>query len=220
MSAADLPSALGHAFRDPALLRQALTHRSASAVHNERLEFVGDAVLGCVIAAEVFARLPDRAEGDLSRIRAHLVNEESLAARAAALDLGASLHLGNGERRSGGASRPSILADAFEAVVGAVFVDAGFDAARDLVLRAYGPLLDDLDGQASKDAKTALQEWLQGRRRALPTYRVVTSEGARIVVECAIDGPPWSTTAEAASRRVAEQRAAAALLGQLGAGAS
>ncbi|MCU0869077.1 MAG: ribonuclease III [Burkholderiales bacterium] len=216
MAAADPFAPLGYVFRDPTLLRQALTHRSASATHNERLEFIGDAVLGCVIASEVYARLPQRPEGDLSRARARLVNEASLAAQAAALDLGPRIDLGNGERRSGGAARPSMLADAFEALVGAVYLDGGFDAAQRFVRAAYGDRLATLgDDAAAKDPKTALQEWLQGRRRALPAYRVIATDAGRIAVECTIDNPPATARGEARSRRVAEQIAAAALLSRL-----
>lgn len=222
-SAAESASALGHTFGDPALLREALTHRSAGAPHNERLEFLGDAVLGCVIAHTLHARLPAAAEGELSRARARLVNQASLVARAEAEGIGARLVLGDGERRSGGRSRPSILADAFEAVIGAIWIDGGFDAARDAVSRSFAAALDALATQPdTKDAKTALQEWLQGRRRALPIYRLLSAaeatgaaSGLPIRVECAIAEPPWQAVGEGSSRRIAEQAAAGALLARL-----
>src|SRR5215831_14844497 len=142
---APTPSLLGHLFRDPALLRQALTHRSHSAPHNERLEFLGDAVLNCAMAALVYERFPQLAEGDLSRLRASLVNQETLSRIAASLDLGARLRLGDGELKSGGAKRSSILADALEAVVGAIFLDGGFEPAARAVGETFAPALQQLD---------------------------------------------------------------------------
>ena len=211
--------ALGHAFRDPALLRQALTHRSHSQPHNERLEFIGDAVLNCVIATELFKRFPALPEGDLSRHRAALVNQATLASHAQALSLGAQLRLGEGERRSGGAHRPSILADAVEALIGAVYLDGGFAVAEAAVLLLFADLLDGIDvAAAGKDAKTALQEWLQARRLALPEYRVtsVTGEAHRqqFDVECLVAGGIRGH-GSGASRRTAEQTAAREALAQL-----
>lgn len=215
-----IAEAIGHRFRDPVLLQQALTHRSHSQTHNERLEFMGDAVLGCAIAAELFRRHPDLPEGDLSRMRASLVSQSALADRAAAIRLHEHLRLGAGELNSGGLERPSILADAMEAVIGAVFLDAGYEAAAAVVARVFGPVMDGAPGRRQgKDPKTALQEWLQGRRRPLPEYRVlaVTGEAHRqqFEVECAIgpDGP--CATGAGASRRSAEQAAAQAVLDQI-----
>src|SRR6266704_6894937 len=153
---ADVPAAaLGHVFRRPELLRQALTHRSFAADHNERLEFIGDGVLNCAIALMLYERFPQMPEGDLSRMRSSLVNRDTLYRHAAALDLGASIRLGEGELKSGGATRPSILADALEALFGAIFLDGGFDAARLVIEKLYAPLVDKLQpGQFQKDAKT------------------------------------------------------------------
>jgi len=212
-----LAARLGHAFRDAALLRQALTHRSYGTPHNERLEFVGDAVLNCVIARALYARFPATAEGDLSRVRASLVNEATLARVARALDLGGALRLGEGEHRSGGADRTSILADALEAVFGAVLVDADYDAAARVIEAAYGDMLRDADPAVlAKDAKTRLQEWLQGRRVAVPEYTVAGIQGEahaqRFEVECRIPALSVVTRGSGASRRAAEQEAAAAAL--------
>ncbi len=213
MSAQPLRDRIDHAFRRAELFRQALTHRSFGAEHNERLEFVGDAVLDCVIAMVLYERFPHIPEGDLSRVRAHLVNRDTLARLARALDVGAELRLGEGELRSGGKTRPSIMADALEAVFGAVFVDGGFDAARRSIERVYAGELDAVDPAVSgKDAKTRLQEWLQARRMAVPEYGVagVTGEAhaQSFVVECRIAALDLVTHGQGASRRVAEQDAA------------
>lgn len=204
---------LGYAFRDQELLRSALTHRSYGASHNERLEFVGDAVLNCVVGAALFDRFPHLAEGGLSRARAALVNQETLARVARGLALGAEIRLGEGEFRSGGPDRPSILADALEAVFGAVFVDGGYEAARSAIVRSYGDLLARADPAAlGKDAKTRLQEWLQGRRMPVPEYAVVGTSGeahAQVFdVECRIAALGIVAAGRGASRRVAEQAAA------------
>jgi ribonuclease-3 len=208
-----LSARLGHAFRRPHLLAQALTHRSHGARHNERLEFVGDSVLNCAIALTLFERFPDTAEGDLSRTRAFLVNRDTLAALARELSLGAELRVGEGEQRSGGLDRPSILADALEAVFGAVFVDAGFDAARAVIDRVFAEVLRDADpATLGKDPKTRLQEWLQARRLPVPEYAVVEVSGEAhaqtFVVECRIAALALTTAGKGASRRVAEQAAA------------
>ena len=213
MSAKLLRDRLGHAFRRPELFKQALTHRSFGAEHNERLEFVGDAVLNCVVAAVLYERFPHIPEGDLSRVRANLVNRDMLARLARKLDLGAEVRLGEGEVRSGGKTRPSIIADALEAVLGAVFIDAGFDAARRVIESVYGEELEAVNPSVSgKDAKTRLQEWLQGRRMAVPEYKVtgVTGEAhaQTFTIECRIPALKVVTTGEGPSRRVAEQRAA------------
>jgi ribonuclease-3 len=214
MPRATLTDRLGYAFRHRALLDQALTHRSHGAVHNERLEFIGDAVLNCVIAATLYARFPEAPEGDLSRIRAHLVNRETLARLARGLDLGALLRFGDGEQKSGGADRSSIVADALEAVFGAVFLDGGFDAARDVIRAVFAGDLSDLDPAAlGKDPKTRLQEWLQARRIPVPEYAVVDTAGAAhaqsFTVECRVPSLAVVTSGVGPSRRAAEQAAAA-----------
>ena len=212
-----------HAFTDAALLRQALTHRSYGTPHNERLEFIGDAVLGLVIARMLYQRFPATPEGKLTRMRAHLVNEDALAGVARSVGLGASMLLGEGELRSGGAERPSILADAMEAVFGAVFLDAGLDAATRAIEGCYGAVLNDIDPEAlGKDPKTRLQEWLQARRVAVPEYAVVATTGEAHVQqfagECRIPERAIVATGEGSSRRVAEQQAAAAALAALAGG--
>src|SRR6185503_1181136 len=169
---------LGHTFADARLLERALTHRSHGADHNERLEFLGDGVLGCAVADELYARFPQLSEGKLTRLRASLVREEALAEVAKALGIGEHLRLGEGELAAAPEARPSILADAVEAVLGAVFLDAGYEAARKAVLTAFGPLIERLDPERpAKDAKTRLQEILQARHRRLPQYRVVAVQG-------------------------------------------
>lgn len=213
---------IGHRFKDPALLAQALTHRSYGSPHNERLEFLGDGVLGCVIAQELFARHPALSEGDLSQMRASLVRKESLAALARDLGLGECLRLGEGESASGGSARPSILADTLEAVYGAVFLDAGYESARDVVRSNFGAALDALDPRGPvKDAKTRLQELLQGRGQGLPSYQVVATQGAAhqqiFEVECVVERLGLRATGRGEARRAAEQLAAEALLRQLGA---
>jgi ribonuclease-3 len=204
---------IGYRFSRPELLSRALTHRSHGALHNERLEFLGDAILNCVVAAELFERFAGLPEGELSRLRAHLVREESLHQVAQTLGLGDTLQLGEGELKSGGFARPSILADAFEALIGAVFVDGGFSAARDAICRLYEPLLEGLDPKAlGKDPKTLLQELLQAKKIALPQYSVVATRGAAhsqdFEVECLIPQLSVRTTGNGSSRRNAEQEAA------------
>jgi ribonuclease III len=208
-----LQQRIGYRFSRPELLAQALTHRSHGAPHNERLEFLGDSFLNCIVAAELFERFRDLSEGDLSRLRARLVRQEALHQLAQDLALGEQLRLGEGELRSGGFERPSILADAFEALVGAIFLDGGFGAAREAVRRLYQPLLAGLDPQDSgKDPKTLLQELLQARRIALPQYTVVATRGAahnqNFEVECVIPQLSVRTTGSGSSRRTAEQEAA------------
>ena len=218
---ASLEERLGHRFGRRELLEQALTHRSHGSPHNERLEFLGDGVLGCVVAEALVARHPGLSEGELSRLRASLVREESLAAVAGGLGLAGHLRLGQGESANGGAQRPSILADALEAVYGAVFLDAGYDAARRAVLGTLGASLEGApESGAAKDAKTRLQEALQARRQGLPRYAVVATLGAAhqqtFEVECVADQLGLSARGTGSSRRAAEQAAAAALLGRLG----
>ena len=217
MNLAKLTAGLGHDFADRTLLQTALTHRSFGVPNNERLEFIGDGVLNCVIAVALFRRYPDLPEGDLSRMRASLVRQDALHRLALTLDLGAALRLGEGELKSGGSQRPSILADALEALLGAIYLDAGFEAARQVIARLYLPLFDELNaGAVTKDAKTSLQEWLQGRKKPLPRYQVIEASGAaheqRFVVACEIDNPPLRTIGEGSSRRLAEQAAAAVAL--------
>lgn len=208
-----LTRSLGHDFAQPALLQQALTHRSFGAPNNERLEFLGDGVLNCVVAHLLYQRFPDLPEGDLSRLRAHLVKEGALSDIARRLALGDALRLGEGEMKSGGWRRPSILADALEAVIGAVFLDAGFAAVEGVVARLYAPLLEGLDPKTlGKDPKTLLQEYLQGRRLALPEYHLLAAEGEAhcqtFRVECRIPALNIRTRGEGGSRRAAEQQAA------------
>ena len=208
-----IASGTGYQFSNPALLRQALTHRSHGAVHNERLEFLGDAVLNCVVAAELYRLFPQLPEGDLSRLRASLVNQQSLCEIASRIDLGAQLLLGEGELKSGGARRPSMLADALEALIGAVFLDGGFAAAATVTLRLLDQPLKAIDPSASgKDPKTLLQEYLQGRRIPLPQYSVIATSGEAheqlFHVECVIPELSIKTEGEGPSRRSAEQVAA------------
>ncbi|NCC27977.1 MAG: ribonuclease III [Gammaproteobacteria bacterium] len=211
---------IGHKFAREELLRQALTHRSAASANNERLEFLGDALIGFVIAEALWQRFPEADEGTLSRMRASLVKRETLAALARGLDLGDYLHLGAGELRTGGYARDSILADAFEALWGAVYLDAGFNSARELVLRLFATRLAQTSAtHAGKDPKTQLQEWLQAQRRPLPEYTVVATGGDQhaqtFVVRCALSDADLSTCAEGGTRRGAEQSAAHAMLEQL-----
>ena len=208
-----LQESIGYGFSRAELLAQALTHRSHGVPHNERLEFLGDSVLNCVIAAELFERFGKLPEGDLSRLRAQLVRQETLHQLAQTLTLGDYLRLGEGELKSGGFARPSILADAFEALIGAVFLDGGFLAVRKTIVLLYEPLLADLDPNAlAKDPKTLLQELLQARKIALPKYTVVAARGAahsqNFEVECLIPELSLRTTGSGSSRRTAEQEAA------------
>jgi ribonuclease-3 len=208
---------LGHAFATPALLRRALTHRSHAPDHNERLEFLGDSLLNCVVAVLLYERFPGLTEGDLSRLRAGLVNQASLFEIAQSLELGDELLLGEGELKSGGFRRPSILADGFEAILGAVFLDGGFEAVRRVVEHLFADRLERArEAPPDKDPKTALQEHLQGRRLPLPRYVVVTVGGEAhrqtFRVECRVDELGMSGTGEGASRRAAEQQAAEAVL--------
>jgi ribonuclease-3 len=213
MKYAALCKQLGHQFLQPQLLRRALTHRSYSASHNERLEFLGDSVLNCVVARYLYETFPELAEGDLSRLRSNLVNQQTLAILAQQLELGELLSLGEGERKSAGARRPSILADALEALFGAVMLDAGFPAAEKVVLGLYVPFIAKTDLQTlGKDAKTLLQEYLQGSKLALPQYNVQQIKGEAhsqtFVVSCEIPKLNVKTQGEGTSRRIAEQIAA------------
>lgn len=208
-----LEDRLGYRFVERKLLEQAVTHRSYGAVHNERLEFLGDSILNCVIAQLLYAKYVRLDEGDLSRLRANLVKQASLADIAERIALSDFLKLGEGEMKSGGFRRPSILADALEATFGAVFIDAGFDAARGVIARLFEPVLKGVDPKTlGKDAKTLLQEYLQGKRIALPVYTVVETRGAahaqEFEVECAIPKLALSLRGTGRSRRAAEQAAA------------
>lgn len=214
---AALQGRLQHRFSEPRLLARALTHRSFSSDHNERLEFLGDSVLNLAVASLLYRKLQDLPEGDLSRVRANLVKQETLHQLAVGLGLPELLRLGEGESRSGGQRRPSILADALEAVIGAVHLDAGYGPAEALVHR----LFEDVEitpqmPAAAKDPKTELQEWLQGRRMKLPVYRVVGTLGAAhkqtFDVECEVPELGLVERGIGASRRAGEQAAAAAML--------
>ncbi len=213
----DLQARLGHRFRDAGLLARALTHRSFGADHNERLEFLGDAVLSLAISSLLFERFAGSDEGDLTRVRAHLVREDSLHRMALQLGLPDVVRLSEGEARGGGAQRASILADALEAVIGAVFLDAGFDAAQALVQRLFGDVIAGSDiGGWAKDAKTELQEWLQARRLPVPAYRILATRGQAHAqtfdVECAVPALGLVQSGEGRSRRQAEQEAARRML--------
>lgn len=220
MRSTDFRSLLPEALRGAQSLEQALTHRSAGSRHNERLEFLGDAVLGLVIADALFQHLPDAPEGDLTRFRAALVNRGSLAELARAAGMEGALNLGQGERKSGGHRRESILADALEALIGASYQVAGFDAAREFVLRLYADRFAALPSAESlKDPKTRLQEFLQGRGRELPQYRVLAVSGPdhqrEFAVEVWLPSESWGQRGTGPSRRGAEQTAAEAALNRL-----
>jgi len=212
-----LAERLGHRFREPALLEAALTHRSAGPANYERLEFVGDALLNCVIAVRLYHEFPEASEGELSRYRAALVSGSSLAEVAAELGLGERLRLGGGELKSGGFRRLSILADALEAVFGAVYLDAGYDAAAAVVGRLYAGRLGRLPAAGElKDPKTRLQELLQGRGHALPVYVVDSVSGEpheqTFAVTCSVEALGLSASGSGSSRRKAEQEAALGVL--------
>jgi ribonuclease III len=217
-----LQQRFGHRFSDPLLLTRALTHRSFGADHNERLEFLGDAVLSLVVSSLLFEHFAGSDEGDLTRVRAHLVREDSLHRMAVQLGLSEVLLLSEGEARGGGAQRPSILADALEAMIGATFLDGGFDAARGLAQRLFGEVIATTDmGSWSKDAKTELQEWLQARRLAVPVYSIRATRGQAhaqtFEVECSVPALGLVESGEGRSRRVAEQEAARRMLDALSA---
>ena len=212
-----LQERLQHTFTNPALLAQALTHRSFSSEHYERLEFLGDSVLGLAISDLLYARLSNLPEGDLSRVRANLVRQETLHQLAIAMGLPELLRLGEGEMRSGGQKRPSILADTLEAVIGAVYLDAGYAKAQKLVQRLFASMeINPQMDAIGKDAKTALQEWLQGRKMRLPIYKVIATLGAAhrqtFDVECEIPELRLAERGIGGSRRAGEQVAAAAML--------
>ncbi|MDN5861984.1 MAG: ribonuclease III [Salinisphaera sp.] len=204
---------LGYRFRDPTLLEAALTHRSAGGVNNERLEFLGDAILGLVIADEIYRLRPHDPEGDLSRLRATLVRGSSLAKIGGEIGIGAHLRMGSGERRSGGFRRSSMLADALEALFGAVYCDGGFEPAAGLIRSLFAARLAHLPAADTlKDPKTRLQEWLQGQGRPLPEYTQVEVSGAdharQFVMRCRLTDQHTHADGEGVSRRSAEQAAA------------
>lgn len=208
-----LEQAIGHTFSDSTLLLTALTHRSHGWPHNERLEFLGDSILNGVIARQLFDTFPELPEGDLSRLRANLVRQESLHQLALSLSLGGLLRLGEGELKSGGSQRPSILADALEALFGAIWLDAGYDAASAVITRLYANMIASIaPGKSIKDAKSRLQEELQGRRLPLPKYSLTGTEGEahaqRFNVACEIEVLNIRALGSGGSRRVAEQMAA------------
>lgn len=214
---APLQQRLGHRFAQPALLLRALTHRSWGAEHNERLEFLGDAVLNLVVSALLYQRFAGSDEGDLTRVRAHLVREDSLHRAALAIGLPQVLRLSEGEARGGGAQRASILADALEALIGAAFLDGGYDAAQQVVRALFGELIATTTIDSwTKDPKTELQEWLQARRLPVPAYRIAATRGqahaATFEVECAVASLGLTQTGEGRSRRAAEQEAARHML--------
>lgn len=216
---------LAYRFSDRRLLEEALTHRSVSVHNNERLEFLGDSILNFVIAAELFEREPDESEGALSRLRASLVNRETLADIARTLELGECLRLGSGEKKSGGRRRDSILSDAVESILGAVYTDGGYEPCRELILRLYEERLNSLPAaQDLKDPKTRLQEFLQSSRHGLPEYTVIEVTGKAhqqvFNVECRVDTIDTPTHGSAGNRRRAEQDAARAMLEMLQAGES
>jgi ribonuclease III len=215
-----LQQRLGYRFLQPGLLTRALTHRSAGADHNERLEFLGDAVLQTAISALLYERFAGSDEGDLTRVRAHLVREDSLHRLALALGLPEVVRLSDGEARGGGAQRPSILADALEALIGAAFLDGGFAPAQGVVQRLFGETIATTDvDNWRKDAKTELQEWLQARKLPVPAYRIVATRGQAHAqtfdVECAVAALGLAEHGEGKSRRVAEQEAARRMLATL-----
>lgn len=212
-----LQQRLGHRFQRPELLQRALTHRSYGAEHNERLEFLGDAVLSLAVSRLLFDRFGDSDEGDLTRVRAHLVREDSLHKAALQLHLSDELRMSEGEARGGGAQRASILADAMEAVIGAVYLDGGLEAAQALVKQLFGEVIDSTTVDSwRKDPKTELQELLQGRRLPVPSYRIVATRGQAhaqtFEVECAVPSLQLTQLGEGRSRRAAEQEAAQKVL--------
>lgn len=204
---------IGHDFSNKALLTQALTHRSFGSTNNERLEFLGDGVLNFIVASQLYLKFPKLDEGDLSRLRAHLVKEPTLGEIALTLNIGDALKLGEGELKSGGWRRPSVLADALEAMIGAVFLDAGFAAAEAVVIKLFTPLIEKIDPKAiGKDPKSLLQEYLQSKKIDVPSYEVLAIEGEAhcqtFRVECRVAKFNIVTQGEGSSRRAAEQQAA------------
>lgn len=211
---------LGYQFGDESFLKRALTHRSAANLNNERLEFLGDAILGFIVADELYRAFPDAKEGQLSRLRARLVKKETLAAIARRLDLGMYLQLGAGELRTGGHSRDSILADSLEALFAAIYLDSGYQSARKIVLNLFRKRIEELSPETQgKDPKTRLQEYLQARKKSLPSYNIIEVIGEQheqsFFVECRVDEMNLQSRGSGSSRRKAEQIAASNLLEQL-----
>ena len=222
-AAALVEQRLGHTFKQRALVERALTHRSFGADHNERLEFLGDAVLNLAVSRLLFDRFSVSDEGDLTRVRAHLVREDSLHRVALALGLPQALRMSEGEARGGGAARPSILADAVEALIGAVSIDAGFDAAQAVVRQLFGETIaSTTTDNWRKDAKTELQEWLQARHIPVPSYRIAATHGQAhaqtFEVVCEVPSLQWHAMGAGKSRRQAEQASAQQLLERITAG--
>lgn len=216
-----LEAALGYTFREPRLLREALTHRSFGTPHNERLEFIGDGVLNCTVALALYNKFPELPEGQLSRMRANLVSQPALHSLAQRLDISHHLRIGEGEEKSGGRERPSMLADAVEAIFGAILLDSGFDAAQATINRLYVQRISAVNPrEGGKDAKTRLQEHMQSKHQPLPAYVVERVDGEAhaqmFTVRCTIQSGE-SGSGQGASRRAAEQMAAAAVLAKLGA---
>lgn len=213
----ELGRKLGYTFKDSKLFTLALTHRSKGDENNERLEFLGDSIVNFVIAEALYSQFPYAQEGDLSRLRASMINRDTLGELARTFQMGRFLILGPGELKSGGSERLSILSCAMEAVIGAIFLDGGFEAVRERILHWYAPLLSPLSRKSQKDPKTSLQEYLQSRHMNLPIYSVEVIEGEAhqqtFVVSCAIEGVEDKTIGKGSSRRRAEQDAAEAMLG-------
>ena len=219
-----LQQRVGHVFSDIALLQRAITHKSHSVDQNERLEFLGDSVLNLAVSDLLYRQFGQQDEGDLTRVRAHLVRQDTLHKLALQLDLPRVIRLGDGEAKGGGAQRPSILADALEAIIGAMYLDGGFDKARAFVFTLFEPLVGQTTAEVwRKDGKTALQEWLQGRKLALPKYRIEATRGKAheqvFVVVCEVPSAGWSVKGEGPTRRAAEQEAAEQALQRLDASA-
>ncbi|MDG1074667.1 MAG: ribonuclease III [Methylophilaceae bacterium] len=220
MALEKLQTKLGYQFNQPSLLTQALTHRSYASTNNERLEFLGDGVLNFIVAHQLYQRFQKLSEGDLSRLRAQLVKEATLFEIAQTLSIGELLNLGEGELKSAGWRRPSILSDALEAIIGATYLDGGFDAAQALVMKLYENRLDHIDPKViDKDAKSKLQEYLQSKKIDLPDYTVTTIEGEAhaqtFTVSCFVQKLKITTIGEGTSRRNAEQEAAKRALSQI-----
>ena len=216
-----LEAALGYTFREPRLLRDALTHRSFGTPHNERLEFIGDGILNCVIAVALFEKFPELPEGQLSRMRANLVSQPALHSLAQRLDISHHLHIGEGEEKSGGRERPSMLADALEAIFGSILLDSGFEAAQTTINRLYLNRISQVNPrEGGKDAKTRLQEFMQSKHYPLPSYTVERVDGEAhaqvFTVRCSVPQVEQQATGSGQSRRAAEQQAASAVLNKLG----
>jgi ribonuclease III len=216
-----LEAALGYTFREPRLLRDALTHRSFGTPHNERLEFIGDGVLNCTIALSLFEKFPELPEGQLSRMRANLVSQPALHSLAQRLDISQHLRIGEGEEKSGGRERPSMLADAVEAIFGAILLDSGFEATQNTINRLYAQRIAAVNPrEGGKDAKTRLQEHMQAKHRPLPTYSVERVDGEAhaqvFTVRCTVQPTGETGVGQGASRRAAEQMAATDVLTKLG----